>query len=199
VDTVYANVIPALWLIWLVYWYVAGRNVKTTQRHESAASRAGHIVPLIIGVILLWSRRLPGDFLSGKIVPPSLTLFFVGVGVLAFGLAFSVWARVYLGRNWSGTVTLKEDHELVRGGPYRYVRHPIYTGLLLAFVGCAIARDEWRGVLAIAIIYAALWRKLKLEERWMIEQFGDAYRRFQSEVPALIPNPLRRGSVASRG
>jgi len=191
-DTVYANLIPALWLIWLAYWFIAGRNVKATQRHESAASRAGHIVPLVIGALMLWLPRLPGGFLGGKIVPPSLPLFFAGAAVVGVGLAFSVWARVYLGRNWSGTVTLKEGHELVRGGPYRYVRHPIYTGLLLAFIGCAIARDEWRGVLAIAIMYAALWRKLKLEERWMIEQFGDAYRRFCNEVPALIPNPFRR-------
>ena len=190
-DPLYANLIPALWLLWLAYWFIAGRNVKATQRHESLASRAAHIVPLIVGAILLWSRRLPGGLLSAQIVPPSLTLYLVGVGVVAAGLAFSVWARVHLGRNWSGTVTLKQDHELVRDGPYRHVRHPIYTGLLLAFIGCAIARNEWRGVLAIAIIYAGFWRKLKLEERWMTEQFGDAYRRYIAEVPALLPNPFR--------
>jgi protein-S-isoprenylcysteine O-methyltransferase Ste14 len=191
-DMVYANLIPAIWLIWLAYWLIAGRNVKATQRHESVASRAAHIVPLIIGVTLLWSNRLPGDTLLGKIFPPSQISFFVGVGLLILGLLFSVWARVHLGRNWSGTVTVKEDHELVRDGPYRYVRHPIYTGLLLAFVGCAIARDEWRGLLGVAIIYAGFWRKLKVEERWMTEQFGDAYRNFCAEVPALIPNPFRR-------
>jgi protein-S-isoprenylcysteine O-methyltransferase Ste14 len=178
-----------------MYWFIAGRNVKLTERHESAASRAGHIVPLVFGAMLLSLPTLPRAFLCGKILPPSMPLFFGGVAVVAAGLAFSVWARVYLGRNWSGTVTLKQDHELIVGGPYRYVRHPIYTGLLLAFIGCAIARDEWRGVLAIAIMYAALWRKLKLEERWMIDQFGDAYRRFCAEVPALIPNPFRRRSA----
>jgi protein-S-isoprenylcysteine O-methyltransferase Ste14 len=192
-DTPYANLIPALWLVWLMYWFIAGRNVKATERHESAASRAGHIVPLVFAALLLSLPTLPRGFLCGKILPPDMPLFFSGVAVVAAGLAFSVWARMHLGRNWSGTVTLKQDHELIRGGPYRYVRHPIYTGLLLAFIGCAIARDEWRGVLAIAIMCAALWRKLKLEERWMTEQFGDAYRRFCAEVPALIPN-LRRGS-----
>jgi len=189
-ETAYANLIPALWLIWLIYWFVAGRNVKVTRRHESAASRAAHIVPLIVGAFLLWQPTLPGGMLSGKILPPSLALYFSGVAVVAAGLAFSVWARVYLGRNWSGTVTVKQDHELVRGGPYRYVRHPIYTGLLLAFAGCAIARDEWRGLVALAIVYVALWRKLKLEERWMTEQFGEAYERFRAEVPALVPNPF---------
>ena len=92
-----------------------------------------------------------------------------------------------LGRNWSGVVTVKQDHELIRSGPYRYVRHPIYTGLLIAFAGSAIARGEWRGILALAIVFAALWRKLRLEERWMIETFGDAYLRYRAEVRALIP------------
>jgi len=196
-DTVYAPLIPVLWLSWLIYWLVASRNVKPTQRHESPGSRAGHIVPLILGTWLLWAPRLPRGFLSGTIFTASLASYFVGVGVVAAGLAFSVWARVHLGRNWSGTVTLKQGHELVRDGPYRYVRHPIYTGLLAAFVGCAIARAEWRGLLAIAIIYAGFWRKLKLEERWMIEQFGAAYRQYIAEVPALVPNPFRTTRTAA--
>jgi protein-S-isoprenylcysteine O-methyltransferase Ste14 len=124
--------------------------------------------------------------------------YFSGVAMLLAGLAFSVWARRWLGRNWSGIVTLKQDHELVRGGPYRFARHPIYTGILVGFAGSALARNEWRGVLAVVIGYAALWRKLKLEERWMIERFGDAYRKFQAEVPALIPNPLHRPTNGTR-
>ena len=194
-EPLYTNLITALWLLWLIYWFIAGRNVKATQRHESPASRAAHIVPLIIGAMLLWRPTLPGGFLCGKILAPSPALFFIGVGVFAAGLAFTVWARVHLGRNWSGTVTIKQDHELVRDGPYRYVRHPIYTGLLVAFAGNAISRDEWRGILAIAVIFAGFWFKLKLEERWMIEQFGDAYRRYAAEVPALIPNPFLTGRV----
>jgi protein-S-isoprenylcysteine O-methyltransferase Ste14 len=197
VDAIYANLIPALWLLWLAYWFIAGRNVKATQRHESPASRAAHIVPLILGAMLLWAQNLPGNFLSGKILPPSPALFWTGVGLLAAGLAITVWARIHLGRNWSGTVTVKQDHELVRDGPYRYVRHPIYSGLLAALIGCAIARDEWRGILAIAIIYAGFWRKLKLEERWMTEQFGEAYQRYIAEVPALVPNPFHRSGATA--
>ena len=106
---------------------------------------------------------------------------------MLFRSLFAIWARNVLGRNWSGIVTLKQDHELIRTGPYRYVRHPIYTGLLIAFAGSAIARGEWRGLLALAIAFVALWRKLKLEEQWMIETFGDAYRRYRDEVRALIP------------
>ncbi len=192
--TLYYNLIPALWVVWMAYWFIASRNVKTVRRVESPLSRAGHAVPLIVAVALVWPNRLPGDFLGGAIFPPNDALYPAGVLLVAAGLAFACWARYVLGRNWSGIVTVKKDHELIRTGPYRYVRHPIYTGLLLAFIGTALARDEWRGVLAVVIVYAALWRKYRLEERWMVESFGDAYRRFRDEVPALIPNPFRRAS-----
>jgi protein-S-isoprenylcysteine O-methyltransferase Ste14 len=182
-----ANLIGALWIAWTIYWVVAARSAKQDRRQESLASRAGHIVPLGISAYLLWSPELPGGFLGDRFLPAGPVTFYAGVAVLAFGLGFSIWARRVLGRNWSGIVTVKQDHELVRSGPYRWVRHPIYTGLLIAFVGTAISRGEWRGVLAVLIVFAALWRKLKLEERWMIETFGDAYLRYRDEVRALIP------------
>jgi protein-S-isoprenylcysteine O-methyltransferase Ste14 len=197
-EAIQASLIPLLWLVWLIYWMVAARDAKATQRVESAASRAGHLIPLMLAFWLLWSRRVPAVFLGGTILPPSTVLYFAGAAIVAAGLAFAIRARHYLGRNWSGVVTVKQDHELIRGGPYRFVRHPIYTGLLAAFIGSAVARDEWRGVLAVAIAWLALWRKLLLEERWMIEQFGDAYRRFRDEVPALIPNPFRRTGGGGR-
>jgi protein-S-isoprenylcysteine O-methyltransferase Ste14 len=103
------------------------------------------------------------------------------------GLLFTVWARTHLGRNWSGLVTIKQDHELITSGPYSTVRHPIYTGLLLAFVGSALARSELRGILAVVLVFWALWRKSRIEERWMRDQFGDAYREYSSHVAALIP------------
>jgi protein-S-isoprenylcysteine O-methyltransferase Ste14 len=193
---IYYVLIPILWVVWLAYWYIAARNVKATKQVESPWSRAGHAVPLAVAAWLLWPNRLPGGFLCQEIFPRSDALYIVGVIVTALGLWFACWARYILGRNWSGIVTVKEDHELIRNGPYRYVRHPIYTGLLLAFIGSALARDEWRGVLAVVIVYIALWRKYLLEERWMIDNFGDAYRRFRTEVPALIPNPFRRSTSA---
>ena len=106
------------------------------------------------------------------------------------GLSFCVWARRVLGRNWSGIVTVKEGHELVREGPYRMVRHPIYTGLVLAFAGMALVDAQWRGVLAVAIGVGAFWRKLRLEERWMTEIFGQRYVEYREHTKALIPGLL---------
>jgi len=176
-----------LWVAWIAYWWISARNVKQTIRHESVGSRLTHIIPLTVAAWLIAAPKLPGDALSGRLLPATLTVYLIGTAITAAGLGFSVWARVHLGRNWSGTVTLKEGHELIRSGPYRLVRHPIYTGLLLAFAGSALARGEWRGVLAFAITLAALWRKLRLEERWMEETFGEAYARYRAEVAALIP------------
>ena len=184
----YRELIPALWLAWLIYWRISAYGVKAVQRRESPASRAAHIVPLVIGSVLLWMRDIPGGgILFERFLPRSYAAYWTGTALVVLGLAFSVWARMHLGRNWSGTVTVKQEHELVRGGPYARVRHPIYTGLLLAFIGTAIARGEWRGVLAVLIVIAALWRKLRLEERWMSETFGDQYRDYRKHTAALIP------------
>jgi len=111
----------------------------------------------------------------------------VGVALNFAGLLFTVWARVHLGRNWSGAVTLKQDHELITSGPYRIVRHPIYTGLLLAFAGLAVARGEWRSILGLVIMALSFWLKLRIEERLMVEQFGSAYETYRRRVNALIP------------
>jgi len=102
-------------------------------------------------------------------------------------MLFTVWARVHLGGNWSGIVTIKHDHELIANGPYAIVRHPIYTGLLVAFIGSAMARGEWRGVLAVLVAWLALWRKLRVEENWLAERFGQQYEAYRRRVPALVP------------
>lgn len=182
-----ANLIGTLWLAWAVYWFVASRRVKATRREESPLSRAAHIVPLGVAAWMLWAPHLPQHILEGRFLPAVPATYWTGVVLVVLGLLFAIWARNVLGRNWSGTVTLKENHELIRSGPYRYVRHPIYTGLLLAFAGSAIARGEWRGLVALAIAFLALWRKLRLEEAWMVETFGEAYVRYRAEVRALIP------------
>ena len=125
--------------------------------------------------------------LDERFLPLGVWCFWSGAAITAGGMLFSVWARRYLGKNWSQAVTLKEGHELITSGPYALVRHPIYTGLLLAFVGCAVARGEWRGLLAVALVFGALWRKLRLEETWMRVQFGESYEAYSRQVAALVP------------
>ncbi len=171
-----------------MYWLLSASTVKTTAREEAIASRAAHLVPMTVAILLLFApRSLPWGVLGERMFAGGQATHWIGTAVVAAGLAFAAWARARLGKNWSGTVTLKSGHELIRSGPYRFVRHPIYSGGLLAMAGTVVARGEWRGLLAVLIMFAALWWKLQREERWMAEAFGENYAKYQSEVSALIP------------
>jgi len=178
-----------VWAAWLVYWTVSARGLKPAQRRESPGSRAVHIVPLFVAVVLL-AAPLPAGWLTRSFVQPSLGGALAGAAITALGLALTVWARRILGANWSGTVTVKQDHELILDGPYRHVRHPIYSGLLLAFAGSALAQGQWRGLLALLLAGFGLWRKWRLEERWMRETFGSSYADYAARTWAIIPRIL---------
>jgi protein-S-isoprenylcysteine O-methyltransferase Ste14 len=110
-----------------------------------------------------------------------------GTFLCVIGLAFTVWARATLGRNWSGTVTLKESHELVDRGPYRLVRHPIYTGLLTMFVATVIALGHLAGIIGAVLVFVSFWIKLSHEEKLMLKQFPDQYAAYQQRVKRIIP------------
>ena len=130
---------------------------RPTARRESLASRLLHVVPLVVGGVLIGWRAMPWAALMPAPVA-TLAARSTGIGVRCWspGLAFAVWARVHLGRNWSGSVTVKEGHELIRTGPYAYVRHPIYTGLITAVLGTAIASGTVRALLGLVIIVVSL-------------------------------------------
>ena len=108
--------------------------------------------------------------------------------LIAIGALFCWWARIYLGSLWSGTITKKNNHHIVDTGPYAIVRHPIYTGLLLAVFVTAIAKGTILGLIGLVLIVAAFWRKAYLEEQWLSEQLGaDNYEAYRQRVSMLIP------------
>ena len=182
----YANIVGALWLVWLAFWVISAARVKPIARVETAQSRLTATIPLFVAGWLMLGGRL-STLLDGRFLPDSVAVAWVGVVLTAAGLAFAIWARIALGGNWSGTVTVKQNHELVERGPYMVVRHPIYTGLILATLGTAIAIGQWRALLAVALVIAALWFKLRVEERMMRETFGATYDEYAHRVRALIP------------
>src|ERR1700722_12327472 len=185
-DWLYWSLIAGLWVVWRLYWIASARDVKVTARQESVASRASHIAPLFVGVVLLALPTGRAALLAERILPRSPAGYWIGVALIILGLSFAVWARRHIGRNWSATVTVKTDHVLVRTGPYGWVRHPIYTGLLTAILGTAIARGDLRGLLGLILCAIAFMIKLCVEERWMRQAFGEAYDHYSKEVPALI-------------
>jgi protein-S-isoprenylcysteine O-methyltransferase Ste14 len=181
------NLFQALWLAWGIYWFASSRWASPTKRRQTSAARRLHLVEMAVAVALFSVPALGHGWLGQQLYPRSEALFLVAAALLVLGLGFTVWARLTLGRNWSGYVTLKAGHRLVRSGPYALVRHPIYTGLLLAMLGTAVAIDEWRGLLGLVIATETLVRKLRLEERWLAEEFGSEYAAYKNEVKALIP------------
>ncbi len=183
----YRQLIFLLWGAWALYWIVSALRTKTTRRSESVPSRLTHVLLLTAGGVLLAWHDVPWPWLTQRLWPRSLTAYCSGVMLLAAGIAFAIWARTHLGANWSGTVTVKEDHELIRSGPYAWVRHPIYTGLISAVLGTAIASGTVRAALGFLIIVIALTHKSRVEERFMSETFGGDYQRYRAAVPALIP------------
>lgn len=179
----------AVWVAWLLFWAVMSFSGKHTVRRESRGSRLSHMLPMCLAACLLIARDFHGwvAFLSRDMLPYRPAFYAIGVAMVIAGLAYAVWARLHLGRNWSASVQVKDDHELVRTGPYRWVRHPIYTGMLIGLLGTMVAFDEWRALLALVIVFGSIWFKLKREERWMLETFGDAYADYRRHSRALIP------------
>lgn len=171
------------------YWFWSWRSVKTPERTEPWWKQVfAYWLPLALAIVLLGPGEWYGhSLLRENFVPHTTPVYALGLGLCILGMIVAIWSRHLLGRNWSGSVQVKSDHELIESGPYRFVRHPIYGGLLLLFLGNAIMVGDWRGLLAVAIVFVSFWFKLKLEERWLTEHFGDTYRAYSRRTRALIP------------
>jgi protein-S-isoprenylcysteine O-methyltransferase Ste14 len=180
------NLILALWVIWLLYWLVAALSAKPVRQREPPLPRLLFLAQLLLTAILLAPRRWPGWF-DMQLIGGGWTRYWIAVALIFAGLVLSIWARRALGGNWSGSITLKEGHELVHSGPYRWVRHPIYTGLLLMILGTGLAGGRVHGLLAFPIALTALWFKSRVEERWMGAEFGERYAQYRQHSWALIP------------
>lgn len=175
------------WTMFACYWILSARNLKRVAQKESLAARVPHILIVIAAYVLLLDRRLPLGPLNQPATPQAEWLGWMGVGITCLGVAIAIWARVHIGQYWSGRITLKEDHQLIRSGPYAYVRHPIYTGLLLAATGTAIINGLLRGWLGLLMIQLLHFRKARREEALLSTKFGDAYREYRQQSGFLLP------------
>jgi protein-S-isoprenylcysteine O-methyltransferase Ste14 len=187
-----------LWVGFFIVWTLWAIWTKPTERRESLSSRLSYTLLVSAGFYLLYARRVWPAWLNEPILPPAGWITALAVGMTSAGLLFAIWARVHLGSNWSGTVTMKVGHELVRSGPYRWVRHPIYTGVFLAVLATAIERRQLRSIVALALIYAGFFRKIRKEEQFMNTLFGAGYDEYRRTTGALIPRlGLGKGSPHS--
>jgi protein-S-isoprenylcysteine O-methyltransferase Ste14 len=181
------NPLAGIWAVFGVLWFLPAIFGKRTLKQQTPGSRILQLVWLVAAYVLFANQDLGWDLLNRRIVPAGMRATAAGYGLLAAGMLFALWARVFLGRNWSSNVTLKQNHTLVRSGPYRIVRHPIYTGLLVALLGTAIALGPLRCFLGVVLAAIAWKYKSITEETFMVQQFGDQYRAYQTEVKGLVP------------
>lgn len=185
----------AMYLVWLAWWlswlaaaFWADRAVKRPPLRSELVYRA-----LVIGgMVLLFDVSLAGKTVESPLWRTPHPAAWVLVGVAALGFAFTWWARVHLGRLWSSSVTRKAGHRVIDTGPYGIVRHPIYTGVILASAAAAALRPSaaaWAGFL---VITAGWYVKARIEERFLRDELGhDAYGAYARRVPMLVPRPWR--------
>jgi protein-S-isoprenylcysteine O-methyltransferase len=181
------NIIGCCWLIFAVVWLLAAISTKRTIYRETALSRLRYMLPMFLAWFLLFRRSHLIYPLNVRIIPPIDAVAWIAAILCVAGLAFCLWARLTIGRNWSGVVTLKENHELIIRGPYALVRHPIYTGLLAMFAATAFISGHVGGIIAIVIVFVSFWIKLSDEEAVMLKQFPDQYPNYQKRVKRIIP------------
>jgi protein-S-isoprenylcysteine O-methyltransferase Ste14 len=171
----------AFWLSWLGASFTAKRNASS----EGAWGRAMTVLPIAAAMLLMFHDRrwawLGGQYHRNEVVA------WVGVAETTAGMTFAAWARLHLGRYWSGVVALKEGHKVIRSGPYRFVRHPIYAGLLLAALGTTITAGTWDAAAGFTLWLVVWLFKIRKEERVLIGALGEEYRTFMRDVPALLP------------
>jgi protein-S-isoprenylcysteine O-methyltransferase Ste14 len=176
-----------IWIGWIVSWMAAALWSGRTEKRAPALSGWAYSAAIVIGGLLLLhsARRLLHE----------PRLWHVGYGgayalaaVTLAGVVFAWWARIHLGRLWSGAITRKEGHRVIDSGPYALVRHPIYTGLMVAIIATAAAQATPSGVIGAALIVAGFWLKARAEERFLMAELGpDAYSAYRRRVPMLVP------------
>lgn len=192
--TVYSGLIKALWLVLFAYWMIAAvsakRNVGRRLRWKENGIRLGVIMLIVIAL-----RAIPGlrhSLRSAQAhMAGSSLIGAIGVVICALGVGLALWARVHLGRNWGMPMSTKENPELVTTGPYEFVRHPIYTGILLAMLGSTIGGDVF-WVLPLVLFGGYFVYSARREEEFMIKQFPEQYRGYMQRTNMLLPRIFRR-------
>lgn len=187
------EMVPALtfiygaWIVGLAFWAAASIASKRTMRRQSTGSELGQGAIAGAGFVMLFNSQINLGPLEWQLIPNAPIPIYIGLAATVLGLGVMAWSRIVLGRNWSAAVTIKKDHKLVSSGPYGIVRHPLYSGVLLAMLGTAVSLGKIRGFVAFLLTFGGWWLKSRTEERFMLEQFGGRYRQYQRQVKALIP------------
>jgi len=175
------------WIVFVLYWIVSAIRTRDTLQTESFASRYAILLIEVAGFVLLFRHSAGIGFLGNRFMHRTLASAIVGSILTWMGIGLAIWARYHLAEYWSARITIKEDHQLIRTGPYTRLRHPIYSGIVLAAIGSAVVIDQWRCVLGVCLVLMGYCIKARKEETMLTQQFGDAFREHQKQAGFLIP------------
>lgn len=179
------------WIIFLVFWFAASLRVRRMSRDEPPAEKWARILLMVAAFILLDQNNPQFGVLNKRFVPYSDRLYTVAAALTWIGIGFAIWARYHIGKYWSATVALREGHELIRTGPYSRVRHPIYTGMLLAVLGTALAVGRYRAIVAFVVVLIGFIWKSRKEEALLSGQFGPAFEEHRRHTGFFLPRLSR--------
>lgn len=181
------SLISDAWIVLCLYWAVSALRVKQMKSIAPPKVRAIQLLFLVPGGYLLFVRHTQIPLMQRQVLPESAVVAVIGVALAWIGVAFAIWARYVLGSNWSSQVAIRENHELIQSGPYRLVRHPIYTGIIVATWGTAIAIGQSGGFVGVVLIILGLAYKSRQEELRLHATFGDSWAAHQQRTGMFLP------------
>jgi len=181
------DIVGPMWLAIFIIWAISGLTVKDTVRSKSDARARLLVWGVWLGWIILFNQNFRPGLLAERFVPLGPAAAYTGLALTVVGLGFAAWARFAIGRNWGGAITVQKGHKVVRNGPYAVVRHPIYSGFMLATFGTALVIGQVGGLVSTALVVLCWGYKAHLEESFLVEQFGTEYEQYRHDVKGLIP------------
>jgi protein-S-isoprenylcysteine O-methyltransferase Ste14 len=179
--------IELAWVATGVYFGVSALLTNKTKRRELAGARLLDAILLFGGYFLVFSQIGLHGASNPHFIPPQRGLEIAGVVLTYLGLALTNWSRARLGRYWSGVVALKQGHRLIQSGPYRFVRHPLYSGLILAAVGIGLCVTTWSSLLGIVSLVACFERRALREDALLASEFGGEFEAYRERTGRLLP------------
>jgi protein-S-isoprenylcysteine O-methyltransferase Ste14 len=181
------SLIRVAWIVWLVSWFAAAAWSERTVRRPAVRREVFYRVLTVAGAMLMFGFNPGGARADTPLWPVAPAIGWLLAGLVICGFLFTWWARIHLGQLWSSSVTRKEHHHVVETGPYAVVRHPIYTGLLLAIIGTVLLRVTIVTLTGGTLIGAGIYVKARVEEEFLRQQLGEPYDAYARRVPMLVP------------
>jgi protein-S-isoprenylcysteine O-methyltransferase Ste14 len=181
------SLIRLAWILWLISWFAAAAWSERTVRRPAVRREVLYRVLTVSGAMLMFGANPGGVRADTPLWRVAPAIGWLLAALVICGFLFMWWARTHLGQLWSSSVTRKEHHHVVDTGPYAIVRHPIYTGLLVAIVGTMLIRVTIITLIGSALIATGIYVKARVEEAFLRQQLGDSYAAYARRVPMLVP------------